>query len=74
MLRVYKKPQQHTIYWAVKDVKHPERVLGRPVAYRHIMWEANCVAHDMACRALAAKVNVTYQQGDVLTDAPSNQV
>ena len=21
MLRIYKKPQQHTIYWAVEDVK-----------------------------------------------------
>ena len=24
MLRIYKKPQRHTIYWAVEDVKRAE--------------------------------------------------
>ena len=74
MLRIYKKPQRHTIYWAVEDVKHTKRVLGRPVAYHHVMREANCVADNMARHALAAKGDVTYMQGDVPDDAPSNQV
>ena len=49
MLRIYKKPQRHTIYWAVKDIKQAERTLGGLVAYRHVMQEVNCVADDMAC-------------------------
>ena len=52
MLWIYKKPQRHTIYWAVEDIKQAERSLGGPVAYRHITREANCVADDMACIAL----------------------
>ena len=74
MLRIYKKPQRHTIYWAVEDVKQAERTLGGPVAYRHVTREANCVADDMARRALVAKGDVTYRQGDVPADAPPNQV
>ena len=74
MLRIYKKPQRHTIYWAVEDVKCAERVLGGPVAYCHVTREANYIADDMACRALAAKGDVTYMQGDVPDNAPSNQV
>ena len=72
MLRIYKKPQRHTIYWAVKDVKRAEWSLGGPVAYRHVTWEANCVADNMAHRALMAKGDVTYMQGDVPADAPPN--
>ena len=72
MLRIYKKPQRHTIYWAVEDVKRAERTLGGPVAYCHVTREANCVADDMARRALTAKGNVTYMPGDVPADAPPN--
>ena len=60
MLWIYKKPQQYTIYWVVKDIKCIERVLGGPVAYHHAIWEANCTADDMACRALAAKGDIRY--------------
>ena len=74
MLRIYKKPQQHTIYWAVEDVKWAEQVLGGPVAYRHVTQEENCIADDMAHCMLVAKGDVTYMQGDVPHDAPSNQV
>ena len=72
MLQVYKKLQQHTIYWAVEAIKQAKWVLGGLVAYRHVTREANCVADDMARRALAAKGDVTYMQGDVPKDAPSN--
>ena len=72
MLQIYKKPQQHTIYWAVEDIKHTERVLGRLVAYCHVWREANCIADNMACRALAAKGDVTYMQGDMPNNTPSN--
>ena len=72
MLRIYKKPQQHTIYWVVKDVKQAERSLGVPVVYRHVTREANCVADDMARQALTAKCDVTYMQGDIPADAPPN--
>ena len=74
MLRIYKKPQQHTIYWAVEDVKQAERTLGGLVAYCHITREANCVVDDMACRALTAKGDITYMQGDIPANAPPNQV
>ena len=74
MLWIYKKPQRHTIYWAVEDVKQAERTLRGPVAYRHVTQEANCIADDMAHQALAAKGDVTYMRGDVLADAPPNQV
>ena len=74
MLRIYKKPQRHTIYWAVTNIKQAERSLGGWVAYRHVTWEANCIANDMACRALTTKGDVTYMQGDVPADAPPNQL
>ena len=74
MLRIYKRPQRHTIYRAVEDVKQAKQSLGGPVAYRHVMREVNCVADDMAHRALAAKGDVTYMQGDVPADAPPNQL
>ena len=74
MLWSYKKPQRHTIYWAVEDIKQAERSLGGPVVYHHITCKASCVADDMARRALAAKGDVTYMQGDVPADAPPNQL
>ena len=72
MLRIYKKPQRHTIYWVVEDVKQAKRTLGGPVAYRHTTREANCVADDMACQTLMAKGNITNMQGDIPDDAPPN--
>ena len=72
MLQIYKKPQRNTICWAIEDVKRAERVLGGPVAYCHITWEANCIADNMACHALAAKGDITYMHGDVPGDAFSN--
>ena len=72
MLQICKKPQRHTIYWVVKDIKRTGWVLGRPVAYRHVTQETNCMVDNMAHRVLAAKGKVTYMQGDVPTDAPSN--
>ena len=74
MTRIYKKPQRHSIYWAVEDVKRMERELGRPVAYRHVTREANQVADDMACRALEGRADVTYWFGSVPSDAPPNQL
>ena len=44
------------------------------MAYRHVTQEANCIADDMARRALAAKSDITYRPGDVPADAPPNQV
>ena len=72
MLRIYKKLQRHTIYWAVEDVKRAERSLGGPVAYRHVTQEVNCLANDMARRALTAKDDITYMQGSIPADAPTN--
>ena len=74
MLRIYKKPQQHTIYWAVKDVKQAERSLGGPVAYHHVTLKANCIVNYMACRALMTKGDITYMQGDVPANASPNQL
>ena len=44
------------------------------MAYHHVMWEANCVADNMACRALTAKGDVIYMQGDIPAEAPPNQL
>ena len=74
MLWIYKKPQWHTIYWAAKDVKHAERVLGRPVAYHHVMQEVNCIVDDMVCSAFVSKDSIKYMQGDVPKYTPSNQM
>ena len=38
------------------------------------MQEANCIADNMARRALTAKGNITYMQGEVPDDTPSNQM
>ena len=72
--RIFKKPARQTIYWALEDVKRAEAKLRVPVAYRHVTRDANTVADDMARRALAAKVDVIYWNGDVPEDAPSNQL
>ena len=44
------------------------------MAYRHVTREANCVADDMARRALTAKGDVMYMRGEVPADAPPNQM
>ena len=44
------------------------------MAYRHVTWEVNCVADDMARRALMTKGDITYMQGDVQADAHPNQL
>ena len=72
--RLYKRPQRHTIYWALEEVRRAEGQLKQPVAYRHVTREANQVADDMARRALEAKGDVVYWRGEVPEDAPANQV
>ena len=72
MLHIYKKPQLQTICCAVEDVKHAERVLGGLVAYCHVTQEVNCVADDMAHRALATEGDVTYMHGEVPGNTPFN--
>ena len=74
MLRIYKRPQRHSIYWAIEDTRRTERSLGGPVAYRHVAREANTVADDMARRALAEHGNVTFWAGKIPADAPANQL
>ena len=74
MLRIYKRPQRHSIYWAIEDVKRTERDLGGPVAYRHVSREANVVADDMARRALTERGDVTFWAGQTPDDAPANQL
>ena len=72
--RLYKKPHQQTIYWAVEEVKKIETQLRQPVAYRHVTRDANTVADDMARRALEAKTDVVYWNGLIPDDAPANQL
>jgi hypothetical protein len=74
MTRLYKRPQRHTIYWALEDVRRAEAALRKPAAYRHVTRDANTVADDMARRALEAKADVVYWSGEAPADAPLNQV
>ena len=60
MTRIYKRPQSHAIYWALEDVRRAERKLRGPTAYRHITWDANQVADDMARWALDAGKDVVF--------------
>ena len=61
--RLYKRPQKHTIYWALEDVRRAESSLKHPAAYRHVLRSANTVADDMARRALEAKKDVVFWNG-----------
>ena len=58
--RLYKRPQRHTIYWALEDVRRAEKSLQMPVAYRHVTREANTVADDMGRRALEKRDDVIF--------------
>ena len=72
MTRLYKRPSRHTIYWALEDVRRAESTLKKPAAYRHVTRDANTVPDDMARRALDAKVDVVYWNGEAPADAPPN--
>ena len=70
--RLYKRPQRHTIYWALEDVRRAKRTLQKPVAYRHVTRDANAVADDMGRRALEKKADVIFWGGQIPEDAPPN--
>ena len=70
--RLYKRPQRHSIYWALEDVRRAEATLRQPVAYRHITREANTVPDDMARRALEKQGDVIFWGGNVPDEAPAN--
>ena len=72
--RIYKRPQRHTIYWALEEVRRAEKSLHQPAAYRHVPRAADQVADDMARRALEAKEDVVYWGGRVPEEAPQNQL
>jgi hypothetical protein len=58
----------------MEEVKKIKAQLRQPVAYRHITRDANTVADDMARRALEAKTDIVYWDGQVPDDAPPNQL
>lgn len=72
--RVFKRPQRHSIYWALEETRRAEAAMKVPVAYRHVKREFNTVPDDMARRALEAKADVVYWAGDVPEAAPANQL
>lgn len=72
MTRLYKRPQRHTIYWALEDTRRAESSLQQLVAYRHVTWEANTVPDDMARRALEDKGTIQHWAGNTPADAPAN--
>jgi hypothetical protein len=49
----------------MEEVKKIEAQLRQPVAYRHVSRDANTVADDMARRALEAKTDIVYWDGQV---------
>ena len=61
--RLYKRPQRHTIYWALEDTRRAESSTKQPFSYRHVTRDANTVPDDMARRALEAKEDVIYWNG-----------
>lgn len=74
MTRIYKRPQRHTIYWALQDTRKWEKRLGKPCAYRHVKRDLNTVADDMTRRAHDSKDTVVYWDGNLPEDAPPNQM
>ena len=74
LMCIFKQPQRHSIYWALEDIRVSEQALGQPVAYRYITIDANCVADDMAKRALETRATITFWDGQVPKDAPENQL
>ena len=72
LMHVFKQPQCHSIYWALEDARATEQALGQPVAYCYMTRDANCVADDMARRALEARATITFWDGQMPEDAPGN--
>ena len=74
LTHVFKQLQCYSMYWALEDARAVEQVIGKPMAYYHMTRDANCVAHDMARRALEARATTTLWDGHVPKDAPGNQL
>ena len=72
--RLYRKPSRHSINWALDEVKRAEQLIGKPIAYRHVIRDANLVANDMARRALEGRCDVIFWGGDTPSDALTNQM
>ena len=71
---VFKWPQRHSIYWALKDTRAVERVLRQPVAYCYMTRDINCIADNMARWALEAQATITFWDGQLPDYAPGNQL
>ena len=44
------------------------------MAYCHVTRDTNCITDDMARQALEARATITFWDGQVLEDAPGNQL
>ena len=71
-MHIFKRLHFHSIYWAIEYVRAAERVLEQPVAYCYIIRDANCIANNIARRALEAWATITFWDGQVPEDAPRN--
>ena len=60
LMLVFKWPQCHSIYWALKDARATDWDLRQPIAYCHVARDANCVADNMAMQALEARATITF--------------
>ena len=72
LMHVFKWSQYHSIYWALENMRATKQVLGQPMAYRHMTRDTNCVANDMARRALEARATITFWDRQVPENAPDN--
>lgn len=68
IIRLFKKPSQHLIYWALEIIKKIEL----SVAYGNITWEAIATLNDMARCAPLYKGTVRYWDASILEEALEN--
>ena len=72
LMCIFKQLQHHSIYWALEDARATEQVLGQPMGYCHMTRDANCIADDMARRALEPRATITFWDRHVPEDATGN--
>ena len=69
LMRVFKWPQNHSIYWTLEDARSSELALGQHMVYCHITRDANYVVDDMARWALEVRATITLWDRQVPEDA-----
>lgn len=72
MIYLYKYPQTHNLYWAIKETRGYDSKLTGWILYFFVMCDANTIAEDVDLRAVVFKGSAVFWVGDVLVNAPLN--